>query len=237
MTADDEPGGFGQADGIMGLAYNVLNNAYDLSSYLEEHGDTGGHATRGRFPTQEHERGGPAGRAACCSGCRSRTCRRTSRRSRQAGIEKNLFAFYTLRSMPSMRTSHPEDDPLNQGFFIMGGGPEQDDLYTGEFVDVDVVDDAWYNTDLLDRAGRPAASRDKAERDAGEVRQDDDLELDRRQRNQQLGSGKRRLPGDCVVAWRRSTPTFTKAIEAASAGCGGDEQSRARAAGRTSPSP
>ena len=39
VTADDEPGGFGQADGILGLAYNVLNSAYDLSAYLKQHGD------------------------------------------------------------------------------------------------------------------------------------------------------------------------------------------------------
>ena len=60
--------------------------------------------------------------------------------------------------MPSMRTSHPEEDPLNQGFFIMGGGPEQADLYTGEFVNVDVVNDAWYNTDCSP-CRWPAASR------------------------------------------------------------------------------
>jgi hypothetical protein len=31
----------------------------------------------------------------------------------------------------------------------MGGGVEEDDLYTGTFDTVDVVNDAWYNTDLL----------------------------------------------------------------------------------------
>src|SRR5690242_17251837 len=30
VAVDDEPRGFGRADGIMGLAYNVLNSAYDL---------------------------------------------------------------------------------------------------------------------------------------------------------------------------------------------------------------
>jgi Eukaryotic aspartyl protease len=147
VTADDEPGGFGQADGILGLAYNVLNNAYDLSSYLNEHGDTPD-TFPWPFPIKN------------TSAAVQQFASLMQRMPQQdlppyftalatAGIEKNLFAFYTLRSMPSMRTSHPEDDPLNQGFFIMGGGPEQEDLYTGEFVNVDVVNDAWYNTDLL----------------------------------------------------------------------------------------
>jgi hypothetical protein len=147
VTADDEPGGFGQADGILGLAYNVLNNAYDLSSYLGEHGDTS--VTHPwPFPTQNT--------SAAVQQLASLLQRMPQQdlppyftALEEAGIEKNLFAFYTLRSMPSLRTSHPEDDPLNQGFFIMGGGPEQEDLYTGEFVNVDVVGDAWYNTDLL----------------------------------------------------------------------------------------
>ena len=39
-------------------------------------------------------------------------------------------------------------DPLNNGFFVLGGGEDQTDLYTGQFVYIDVVDDAWYNTQL-----------------------------------------------------------------------------------------
>jgi hypothetical protein len=147
VTADDEPGGFGRADGILGLAYNVLNCAYDLSAYLGEHGENS--ATHPwPFPTQN---------TSAAVQQLSSLLQRMPQQDlppyftalEEAGIEKNLFAFYTLRSMPSMRTPHPEEDPLNQGFFIMGGGPEQDDLYTGEFVNVDVVNDAWYNTDLL----------------------------------------------------------------------------------------
>jgi hypothetical protein len=30
-------------------------------------------------------------------------------------------------------------DPLNKGFFILGGGEEQHDLYTGDFVAVNEV--------------------------------------------------------------------------------------------------
>ena len=147
VTADDEPGGFGRADGILGLAYNVLNNAYDLSSYLDEHGEDSV-TFPWPFPTKN------------TSAAVQQFASLMARMPQQdlppyftalaaAGVEKNMFAFYTLRSMPSLRSSDPEHDPLNQGFFVMGGGPEQEDLYTGEFVNVDVVDDAWYNTDLL----------------------------------------------------------------------------------------
>lgn len=40
------------------------------------------------------------------------------------------------------------DDPLNQGWMIVGGGVESTDLYTGSFQNVKVVSDAWYNTNL-----------------------------------------------------------------------------------------
>ena len=38
VTEADERRGFGDADGIMGLAYNVINNAYDLGLYLTGQG-------------------------------------------------------------------------------------------------------------------------------------------------------------------------------------------------------
>jgi hypothetical protein len=147
VTADDEPGGFGQADGILGLAYNVLNNAYDLSSYLKEHGE---HSVTFPWPFPTKNTSAAVQQfASLMQRMPQQDLPPYFTALEDAGIEKNMFAFYTLRSMPSMRTAHPEEDPLNQGFFIMGGGPEQDDLYTGDFVNVDVVNDAWYNTDLL----------------------------------------------------------------------------------------
>ncbi len=147
VTADDEPGGFGAADGIMGLAYNVLNNAYNLSSYLEEQGHEAV-TYPWPFPTKNT--------SAAVQQVQSFLQRMPEEdlppyftALKDAGIEKDIFAFYTQRSVPSLRSAKPEDDSLNQGFFVMGGGPEQEDLYTGSFETVDVVNDAWYNTDLL----------------------------------------------------------------------------------------
>jgi len=39
-------------------------------------------------------------------------------------------------------------NPLNKGVFVLGGGTAEPDLYTGDFVNVKVFADAWYNTNL-----------------------------------------------------------------------------------------
>jgi hypothetical protein len=66
----------------------------------------------------------------------------------QTVVARNLFAFYTLRSVPNMAPANPAADPLNNGVFVLGGGLEQTDLYSGEAISVDVLDDLWYNTNL-----------------------------------------------------------------------------------------
>jgi len=66
----------------------------------------------------------------------------------QTGVTRNIFAFYTLRSVPNMASANPADDPLNNGIFVLGGGLEQTDLYNGEAISVDVLDDLYYNTNL-----------------------------------------------------------------------------------------
>jgi Eukaryotic aspartyl protease len=156
ITIDDERRGFGAADGILGLAYNVLNNAFDLTGYLRQHG---GQAVTYPWPFPVKNTSAAVQKfATFVQRMPEQDLPPYFTALNQAGIEKNLFAFYTLRSVPSSRSAQPESDPLNQGYFIMGGGPEQTDLYSGTFQDVAVVDDAWYNTDLLSVqvAGGPA---------------------------------------------------------------------------------
>jgi len=148
ITDEQESGGFGNADGILGLAFNSLNQAYNLSSYLAQRGISPALTYPWPFPVQNS------------SAAVQRFAQFLSRMPQEdlppyftaletQGVARNLFAFYTLRSVPSMRTADPASDPLNGGFFILGGGPEQTDLFTGEFIRVDVVDDLYYNTDLL----------------------------------------------------------------------------------------
>jgi len=66
----------------------------------------------------------------------------------ETGVTRNIFAFYTLRSVPNTASANPVDDPLNNGIFVLGGGLEQTDLYHGEPISVAVLDDKWYNTNL-----------------------------------------------------------------------------------------
>jgi hypothetical protein len=65
-----------------------------------------------------------------------------------ADVTRNIFAFYTLRSTPSVASADPATDPLNNGIFVLGGGLDQTDLYTGQPLNVAVLDDLYYNTNL-----------------------------------------------------------------------------------------
>jgi hypothetical protein len=65
-----------------------------------------------------------------------------------AHLVPNKFAFYTLRSMINMATSNPKADPLNNGFLIFGGGEEYTKLYKGPFQVARVVHDLYYNVNL-----------------------------------------------------------------------------------------
>ena len=147
VTAEYEAGSFGSADGLLGLAFNHLNSAYNLESYLAAH-DVNPPLT---YPWPFPARGSNVAKQQLRA--------LVDRQPRQdlkpyfseltdAGITKNIFAFYTLRSVATMRSAHPEADPLNKGFFILGGGTEQNDLYTGGFTDINVVADLYYNTRL-----------------------------------------------------------------------------------------
>jgi hypothetical protein len=64
----------------------------------------------------------------------------------QEDIVSDIISFYTLRSF--IHIGGPADDPLNSGWMIVGGGEESTDLYTGKFQAVKVVSDDWYSTNL-----------------------------------------------------------------------------------------
>lgn len=149
ITVDYEPGNFGNADGIMGLAFNNLNSAYDLSSYIAEQSinppwtypwpfrlgnSTAAISQFASFLNRLQQQDLPPYFSALAAP--------------GSDVERNVFALYTLRSAVAMGAADPASDPRNNGFFILGGGEEQDDLYTGDFIDVNVVDDFWYNTNL-----------------------------------------------------------------------------------------
>jgi hypothetical protein len=142
---------FKGATGIMGLAYNGLNHAYDLTSWLDQQQKP---ATTHPwpFPGQDF--------ATFDSGFRQILKQYDIHGQPIApyfddletnGVVANKFAFYTHRSWVSKRGGSDAAiaaDPVNQGLFVLGGGDEQTDLYEGAFVEVNVLDDLYYNTNL-----------------------------------------------------------------------------------------
>ncbi len=117
---------FRASQGILGLAYTKLNNAYEMPGPTIPPKYTFNQIQDGKvtyvqpYFTQLEE----------------------------AGLVANKFAFYTLRSMINMATKNPKTDPLNNGWLILGGGEEATDLYSGAFQVARVVHDLYYNTNL-----------------------------------------------------------------------------------------
>lgn len=148
--ADEQlPNNFGNADGILGLAYNGLNQAYNLMAFLQEQGV----APPDTFPWP-FRMVAPTATAyqqfmMFLEMLRFDDLPPYFEQLQSMGFVANKFAFSTRRSFPSQATDDPATDPVNQGWFILGGGEEQHDLYTGDFIEVDVLDDYYYNVNLL----------------------------------------------------------------------------------------
>jgi hypothetical protein len=117
---------FQSADGILGLAYAPLDNAFQMPSdtwttqYTSEQVAGGTQTDIQPYLTQL------AGQ----------------------DVISDKIAFYTLRSFIHESGGNNAADPLNQGWMILGGGEESTDLYTGAFQVVTVLADDWYNTNL-----------------------------------------------------------------------------------------
>ena len=147
ITDASLPDNFENADGILGIAYKSLNQAYNLASYFQQqqvqppltypwpfavaNSSTGLNQLMALFQTLQFEDIPPY-----------------IEQLKQHGGIANKFAFYTLRSTPSVASENPETAPINQGIFVLGGGEEQTDLYTGPFLNVAVLDDLYYNVNL-----------------------------------------------------------------------------------------
>lgn len=115
-VAYQEKNMFNTSDGILGLAYQELNTGvYKLVKTAE--GNEG-------VPTQQ-------------------TLEPYFTQLEEAGIVANKFAFYTLRSTPSVA-----NDSLNTGYLVLGAGEQETDLYEGDFQEVTVTHDQYYNVNL-----------------------------------------------------------------------------------------
>jgi len=117
---------FDNSQGILGLAYTKLNNAYTMPGPTIPPHYTFNQIQSGQVTYLEPY----------------------FTQLESSGLVANKFAFYTLRSMINMATANPTTDPSNNGFLILGGGEEYTNLYTGDFQVARVVDDEYYNVNL-----------------------------------------------------------------------------------------
>ncbi len=127
VTYQESANMFGNAQGIWGLAYETLNNAYRMPA----------NTWTNKYSTARIQTGKETDLDPYFD------------QLEQAGIIANKFAFYTKRSIVSAATADPATDPLNQGVFVLGGGEAENQFYTGNFTEIAVLDDIWYNTNLL----------------------------------------------------------------------------------------
>jgi Eukaryotic aspartyl protease len=117
---------FQNSQGILGLAYTKLNNAFAMP----------GPTIPPKYTFNQIQ----AGKVTYIEPYFTQL--------EESGVVANKFAFYTLRSMVNHATAKPATDPLNNGYLILGGGEESTDLYQGDFQVARVVDDLYYNTNL-----------------------------------------------------------------------------------------
>jgi hypothetical protein len=150
ISSVQEKGNFQGVTGIMGLAYNGLNNAYDFKAWLAAEDK----ASTYPWPFGDAWQAFLAGFRRLVQQARAVAVdvKPYFDQVEESGVLANKFAFYTLRSWVSLRrgtsAAAMAADSLNKGYFILGGGEEQKDLYTGAFVDVKVLHDLFYNTNL-----------------------------------------------------------------------------------------
>ena len=116
---------FQSADGILGLAYAALDDAFTMP------GDT----WKNQY-TSTQVRSGKGGDLVPYL-----------TQLTNAGVPSDIISFLTRRSFIHAGGGDA-NDPLNQGWMIVGGGVESTDLYTGSFQTVKVVSDAWYSTNM-----------------------------------------------------------------------------------------
>jgi hypothetical protein len=118
---------FGQTDGILGLAYATLDDAYTMP------GDTSKH-----HYTPDQVRSG-----------KDATLVPYLQQLTDADVVSDKLSFYTRRSFVHVGGGGTSD-PLNNGWLIVGGGEESTDLYSGAFQSVKVLSDEWYSTRLIE---------------------------------------------------------------------------------------
>jgi hypothetical protein len=76
----------------------------------------------------------------------------------QADVEPARFGFLVRRAMMRGAPATAQADPANAGIFVLGGGPDYAGLRSGDFTDIAVMHEKYYNVNLLSIQvdGKPA---------------------------------------------------------------------------------
>lgn len=172
VTRKEQQYSFGDADGIMGLAYHELNRAFDLTDYLE----TNAFDPCKTFPWQlAHEEQDDSVREF------KKFLKQYPKsyltpyftQLEEQGVVGDQFAFLIHRSSIYQTSSKKSQSqlrhhPLNQGFFVMGKPRLHNHLFKGHFKKVEVLDDKYYNVHTISMrvgGGEPILAPTLAEQD------------------------------------------------------------------------
>lgn len=159
VTSTKQSKTFGDSDGILGLAYHHLNKGFDFSQYFTEHNIS----PPVSYPWPFNNNAIAEAQAEDLKSFKKLMWQYPEHDItpyftllEQQQLSANKFAFHSKRSAIHINQENTEQtpaeklsqDPLNQGFLILGGGEEQTDLYQGDFQSIKVEHDVYYNVEL-----------------------------------------------------------------------------------------
>jgi len=163
VSSEKQTATFGLADGMIGMAYHHLNKGFNLSDYLQEQKVAPAHTYPWPFlenNLQDSENLTQFKHFLWQYPEHDITPYFTELTLHN--LSTNKFSFYSKRSAIHINETHSaqsatesltleqlKQDPLNQGWLILGGGDEQTDLYQGDFHSIKVEHDVYYNVELI----------------------------------------------------------------------------------------
>ncbi len=176
VAKKEQTGCFGHSDGLLGLAYRELNRAYDLESYMSEN-NIDPAVTYPWYLEQEQQDDTVREFRKFLKQYPREEITPYFTQLEQQGVVGNQFAFVIHRSSiyqtdSEKTTAELADHPLNNGVFIMGHPRAHEALYEGEFHELKVLDDKYYNVHMTHmQVGdcEPVEAPELAPEDAGHV--------------------------------------------------------------------
>jgi hypothetical protein len=142
---------FRDADGILGLAFQGLDYARDLSGYFSAQGQS---PQTWPWPFDVTS---DAGRAAFDAMLREQPRASIAplfNALEQEGVVNDKFALLIRRALVHVLDDTASiaalaADPLNRGVLVLGGGEECRELYSGRMHDIRILHELYYNANLI----------------------------------------------------------------------------------------